>query len=147
MERWDEDVVGALEKIGLVKEERARYGRRERSEFQQRLKNYALQVIFLYVGLPKTREETQIIGRQLLKSGTSVAANYREASRARSRAEFLSKVGICEQEADESLLWLELLSEGCGVQTDKQRWLLGESDELLSIFVAMSRKAKASKQE
>ena len=83
-----------------------------------------------------------MIGKQLLRSGTSVAANYREASRARSNSEFISKIEVCSQEADESLLWLELLHEDCGIVSEVLSWLHKETDELLSIFVTMAKNAK-----
>lgn len=83
-----------------------------------------------------------MLGNQLLRSGTSVAANYREASRARCDSEFVSKIDQCAQEADESLLWLELLRDDCGIRSDQLDWLLKESDELIAIFVTMPRKAK-----
>lgn len=75
-----------------------------------RTKQFALRIIRLYCRLPKSAE-AQVIGKQLLRSGTSVAANYRECCRARSKAEMISKLGIVEQELDESILWLELLGD------------------------------------
>jgi four helix bundle protein len=84
------------------------------SEFRDRTKRYAAATIRLYVKLPKNREEVRVTGKQLLRSGTSVAAHVREASRARSDNEFVSKLGGALQEADESILWLELLREECG---------------------------------
>ena len=80
-------------------------------EFRGRTKRYAAEVIRLFVKLPKAREEVRVLGKQLLRAGTSVAAQVREASRARSDAEFISKLGGALQEADESTLWLELLRE------------------------------------
>ena len=71
-----------------------------------------------------------------------MAANYREASRARSNAEFVSKTEQCAQEADESLLWIELLIEECGLNTDGLAWLQKESNELIAIFTTMSRRVK-----
>ena len=112
-------------------------------DLKPRTKKYALNVIRLYQVLPKTREEVRIIGRQFLRSGTSVAANYREASRARSRAEFISKIEICAQEADETQLWLELLKEGCDFDHELVPALWKESDELISIFVTMSKNTKS----
>ncbi|NCC60195.1 MAG: four helix bundle protein [Verrucomicrobiae bacterium] len=82
---------------------------------------------------------------QMLRSGTSVAANYREASRARSDAEFISKIEICTQEADETVLWLELLRDECNIQSRNLEFLLKESDELISIFVTMSKNKKGEK--
>ena len=111
-------------------------------ELRERAKKYASLTVRLYVGLPKNRPEAQIIGKQLLRSGTSVAANLREASRARTRPEFISKLEVCIQEADESDLWLQLLRDDCGVTTDDLGKLLIETDELISIFVTMVRHSK-----
>ena len=111
-------------------------------DMRSRTKTYASRVIRLYCELPKGREEVRVIGRQFLKCGTSVAANYREASRARSDAEFISKIEICAQEADEALLWLELLRDDCGIANENLTWLLKETDELIAIFVTMSKKVK-----
>src|SRR4030042_1098130 len=109
---------------------------------RQRSKRYASTVIRLYCELPKDRMECQVIGKQLLRSGTSVAANYREASRARSDAEFISKIELCVQEADETMLWLELLRDDCGIISEKIDWLIDESNQLISIFVTMSKNVK-----
>jgi len=79
-------------------------------EMKQRTKQFALRVIKLVAALPKSRE-ADVIGRQLLRSATSVGANYRSACRARSKADFISKIGIVEEESDESLYWLELIME------------------------------------
>jgi four helix bundle protein len=114
-----------------------------KEEFRRRTKTYASRVIRLYCSLPKNRSEVEILGRQMLRSGTSVAANYREAGRARSDAEFISKIEICTQEADETLLWIELLHEDCGIQSESLQWLLKESDELIAIFVTMAKQVKA----
>jgi four helix bundle protein len=106
-------------------------------EFRNRTKAYAAGVIRLYVKLPKAREEVRTLGKQLLRSGTSVAAQVREASRARSGAEFVSKLGGALQEADESLLWLELLREECGISPELTRSMESESSELMAIFTTM----------
>lgn len=79
-------------------------------DLRKRTKDFAVRVVKMYTKLPKTTE-AQILGKQVLRSGTSVAANYREASRARSDAEFISKLGIVEQELDETIFWFELLVE------------------------------------
>ena len=79
-----------------------------KTELKQRTKTCASAVIRLYCTLPRARTEVQVLGRQLLRSGTSVAANYREASRARSEAEFVAKIEQCAQEADESMLLLNV---------------------------------------
>ena len=78
----------------------------------------------------------------MLRSGTSVAANYREASRARSRNEFVAKIELCSQEADETLLWLELLRDDCGVELPEISALWREADELIAIFVTMAKRTK-----
>lgn len=114
-----------------------------KQDLRIRTKAYASAVIRLYCCLAKNRTEVQVIGRQMLRSGTSVAANYREASRARSDADFISKIEVCAQEADETLLWLELLEEDCGIKSESLKHLLKETDELISIFVTMSKKVKA----
>jgi len=109
-------------------------------EFRGRTKRYAADIIRLYVKLPKTREEVRVLGSQLLRSGTSVGAHVREAGRARSRDEFISKLGGAAQEADESLLWLELLREECGM--DSTLLLEAESNELLSILTTIIKRTK-----
>ena len=114
------------------------------AELRQRTKNYASVVIRLYVELPKAREEVRVLGTQLLRSGTSVAAHSREASRARSDAEFCSKLDGLLQEADESQLWLELLRDDCGIRGENIDTLLRETDELLAIFTAMVAKLRKS---
>src|ERR1017187_6386714 len=91
---------------------------RLREEFRARTKRYASATVRLYMELPRSRKEVEVLGHQLLRSGTSVAAHTREASRARSEAEFCSKIDGALQEADESQLWIELLQEDCGVEGD-----------------------------
>lgn len=88
-----------------------------------------------------------MIGKQLLRSGTSVVANFTEASRARTTSEFVSKLEVCIQEADETDLWLELLSHDCGIADEKIDDLLAETNELISIFVTMVRRSKISRAE
>lgn len=111
------------------------------TELRDRTKKFALRTVRMFSSLPKSTE-AQVLGKQALRSGTSVAANYREASRARSDAEFVSKLGIVEQELDETLLWLELLVEAEIVPEKKLSALLQEADELLKITVASIRTAK-----
>jgi four helix bundle protein len=113
-----------------------------KGDLRPRTKAFASGIIRFYCSLPKTRVELQVLGKQLLRSGTSVAANYREASRARSDAEFISKADQCAQEADESMLWLELLRDDCNIQSDQLDWLMKEADELIAIFVTMSKNVK-----
>lgn len=111
------------------------------AELQQRTKAFALRVIGLIGALPRS-PQAGVIGRQLLRAATSVGANYRAACRARSRAEFVSKIGVVEEEADESLYWLELLSEARIVNGDRLDDLMKEANELTAIFVASARTAK-----
>lgn len=109
-------------------------------EFRTRTKRFAAQIIRHYVRLPKDREEVRVCGRQMLRSGTSVASHVREASRARSDAEFVSKLGGALQEADESLLWLELLREECKVPAEASVPIETEANELISIMTTMIRR-------
>ena len=106
-------------------------------ELRGRTKHYASAIIRCYVKLPKEREEVRVLGKQLLRSGTSVAAHAREASRARSDSEFCSKIDALLQEADESQLWLELLRDDCGIVGEEMEYLLRETDELLAIFTSI----------
>jgi four helix bundle protein len=115
---------------------------RLKDEFRRRTKLYAANTIRLYVQLPKSREEIRILGKQLLRSGTSVAAHVREASRARSNAEFVSKLNGAVQEADESILWLELLREECSVDPKLTKNLEIESSELIAIFTTMVKRTQ-----
>jgi four helix bundle protein len=117
---------------------------RLRTELRNRTQCFASAVIRLYVKLPRQRAEIDVLGRQLLRSGTSVAAHAREASRARSDSEFCSKVDGLLQEADESELWLELLRDDCGIQSETLEPLLRESHELLAIFTSMVCKLRKS---
>jgi four helix bundle protein len=111
-------------------------------EFRNRTKAFAAGVIRLFVKLPKAREEVRVLGRQLLRSGTSVAAQTREASRGRSGEEFIAKLGGALQEADESKMWLELLREECGIEPALTLPLENESSELMAIFTTMINKTK-----
>ena len=111
---------------------------------KNRTKRFALLVIRLCRSLPRTQESVVII-RQLLRSSTSVGANYRAVCRARSTADFVSKLGIVLEETDETLFWLELLVDSGVAQPDKTAALLQEANELVSIFVASLRTAKCLK--
>ena len=112
-------------------------------EFRERTKKFALRIIKLYRAIPKT-EEARIIGKQLLRSGTSVGANFRAATRARSKAEFYSKLSIADEEADESLFWMELLSETGILPHAKLESLMKESLEISKI-TSVSRKTFKNK--
>jgi four helix bundle protein len=116
-------------------------------DFRARSKSYAAGIVRLYVKLPKAREEVRVLGKQLLRSGTSVAAHVREASRARSDEEFVSKLGGALQEADESALCLELLREECGIEAAFTKSFEVESYELLAIFTTMINRTKGQSRE
>jgi len=108
-----------------------------------RSKRFALSVIRLSKELPKT-EEGRVIARQILRSGTSVAANYRAACRARSRAEFQAKLGVVVEEADETVFWLELLHESGMIRSGTLQPLTQEAEELLKIFAASYKTARGN---
>ncbi len=113
-------------------------------DLRDRTKAFALRVIRLVESLPRGRT-ADVIGRQLLRSATSVAANYRAARRGRSTAEFIAKLGVVEEEADESLFWLELLGDSGTVPPDRLAELMGEADQILRIVVASLKTAKAKR--
>jgi len=110
-------------------------------ELRERTKSFALRVIRLFRALPKATE-AQVIGKQLLRSGTSVAANYRAACRARTRPEFVARLGVVAEEADETVLWLELLCDCGAVQNSRMEALLTEAKELTAIFSASQKTAR-----
>ena len=111
-----------------------------------RTKQFALAVIRLVKSLPK-EHTADVMGKQLLRSGTSVGANYRSACRARSIAEFISKMGIVEEEADESMFWLELLIESGVVRASELKSLLKEADEILAIAVSSIKTARRKRKK
>lgn len=113
---------------------------------KKRTKQFALRIIKLVDTLPNSRSG-DVIGKQVLRSGTSVAANYRASCRARSQADFISKMGIVEEEADETLFWLELLVESELVKESKLKDLIKEADELVAIFTASGKTAKENKKK
>jgi four helix bundle protein len=113
----------------------------DKTELQARTKLFALRVIKLVEALPRTMT-AEVLGKQLLRSATSVAANYRSAGRGRSKAEFIAKVGIALEECDESQLWLELIVDSDLMPAPRVAELLKEADELTAIFVATLRTAK-----
>jgi four helix bundle protein len=114
----------------------------ERRDLERRTKNFALRIVRFVSGLPKSKV-TDVLGYQLLKSGTSIGANYREANRAQSHDDFIHKIGIVEKEASESQYWLELIEEADIGDKEERSWLVRECSELLAIFTAMCRTAKA----
>ena len=111
---------------------------------RQRTKSYALRIIKLYGHLPP-KPDAQILGKQLLRSGTSVGANYREGTRARSSAEMIAKFGICVQELEESAYWMELLIESGMVAETALIPLLDETNQLIAIFIASIKRISKSK--
>ena len=111
------------------------------SELKQRTKKFALRVLKLVSALPKTTE-ARALGAQLARSGPSVGANYRAACRGRSKADFISKLGIVEEEADESAYWMELIIEGGFMAKRRVEALLCEANELTAIMVASRISAK-----
>ena len=110
-------------------------------ELKERTKQFAIRVVRLFRSLPKT-EEARVVGKQALRSGTSVAANYRAVCRARSKAECIAKIGVVVEEADETVFWLELLVETGIVAQARMDGLLTEANELLAIFAASQRTSK-----
>ena len=110
-------------------------------ELKARLKKFALRVIRLVNSLPRSGA-APVLGKQLLRSATSVGANYRAACRARRKAEFRAKLGIVEEEADETVYWLELLSESGVVRQELLTDLTNEANEVVSIIVASIRTSR-----
>jgi four helix bundle protein len=115
--------------------------KRNSDALKLRTKTFALRVLNLYRSLPRT-QEARILGTQLLRSSTSIGANYRAACRGRSRADFVAKLGIVLEEADETVFWLELFQEGKIFPPEKLRDLVHEANELVAIFVSSVRTAK-----
>jgi four helix bundle protein len=113
----------------------------EENDLRQRTKEFGLQIVRMFSGSPKTTE-AQVLGKQVLRSGTSIGANYREAYRARSRAEFIAKCGDSLRELDETAYWLELLVDSNCVTPEKLSFLRRECDELIAIFVTILKRSK-----
>jgi four helix bundle protein len=114
-------------------------------EMLQRTKKFALRIMKLVDALPKTTSG-RAIGGQLVRSGTSVPANYRAACRGRSKAEFIAKLGIVEEEADESALWLELIIEGGLLTEGRVRDLHKEANEITAMMASSKKTARARSQ-
>lgn len=110
-------------------------------EMKDRTKKFALRVIRMTEALPRNRV-AEVLARQVLRSGTSVGANYRAACRAKSRADFISKMGTVEEECDETIYWLELLVESGQIKLSRVQALTNEANELLKIIVASSKTAR-----
>ena len=117
----------------------------DKVELEKRMKRFALKVISFVATLPKGKAG-DVVGYQMVKAGTSVGANYREANRAESRNDFIHKIGIVEKEAAETQYWLELCEEGEFGDLEQRRWLLQESGELLAIFTSAGRTSKSARQ-
>jgi len=114
----------------------------DKQELEQRTKRFALRVVRFVSALPKSKV-TDVLGYQLLKSGTSIGANYREANRAESRKDFIHKIALVEKEAAETQYWLELFEEANISDPKERHWLLQESGELLAIFTSIGKTTKA----
>src|SRR5438552_17229999 len=112
-------------------------------DFRDGTKAYALRIIRLYEALPKNGVSS-VLGRQLLRSGTSVGANYRAACRAKSRADFISKLENVEEECDETLYWLELLVESGEIKAKRVAALMKEGEEILAMVVSSINTARES---
>jgi four helix bundle protein len=113
-------------------------------EMKKRTRAFALRIVRLVEALPKNKT-AEVIGKQLLRCGTSVGANYRASCRARSQADFIAKMGIVEEEADESIYWIELLVESGLVKTERVSGLLEEADQIVAIVVSSIRTARGNK--
>jgi len=114
-------------------------------ELQERTKQFALRIIKLYRALPKSGK-ARVLGNRVLRSGTSVAANYRAAGRARSRAEFAAKIGTAVEETDDTVFWLELIVDAGIMRRNRMENLLKEANELLVVFAASHGTARSQSQ-
>jgi four helix bundle protein len=115
---------------------------KDEEDLRSRTKAFALRIIKLYESLPR-RRAAQVLGHQLLRSGTSVGANFREAHRARSNAEFVSKIGDSLKELEETSYWLELLVDSAFVSREKLALLLDETSQLTAILTSIAKKVRA----
>lgn len=115
-----------------------------REEMKARTKGYANRVVKLCAALP-ANWIARTLGKQLLRSGTSVGANYRAVCRARSNADFINKLRVVEEECDESLFWMELLVDNSLVKASRLRDLMKEGNEILAIVVASTKTARMSR--
>jgi four helix bundle protein len=116
----------------------------QRVDLRVRTKQFALRVIRLFSALPK-RIEAEVIGKQVLRSGTSVGANFREAHRARSNAEFVAKLGDCLKELEETCYWLELLGDAEIFPSDRLAAIQDECNQLIAILTTISKKVKGNR--
>lgn len=118
-----------------------RYLDSKTEQLRNRTKDFAIRIVHLFRSLPQAKE-AQVIGNQLLRCGTSVGANYRAACQARSKAEFIAKIGIVAEEADETVFWIELLSDIGVLKKERLEPLRKEAQELTAIFTASRQTAK-----
>ncbi|MEA2572836.1 MAG: hypothetical protein QOH93_134 [Chloroflexia bacterium] len=116
-----------------------------KADLERRTKVFAVEVIKFVSGLPRN-QVTSVLGNQILRAGTSIGANYREANRAASRSDFAHKVSLVEKEAAETRYWLELFDATATGNADMRRSLLDESDELIAIFTSVGRSLKNNRQ-
>jgi four helix bundle protein len=116
---------------------------KEEGDLRGRTKDFALRIIRMFAQLPKSTV-AQVLGKQVLRSGTSIGANYREAHRGRSKAEFIAKVGDSLRELEETAYWLELLVDGKIITASRLEALRKENDELTAIFVTILKRSKES---
>ncbi len=119
--------------------------RMQNADLKTRTKQFALRVVKVFVALQKRDDVQQVLGRQMLRSSTSVEAQYREACRRRSPAEFVSKMNSALQELDETLYWFEMLVESSAIPSRKLESLMKEADELIAIFVTSITTARRSR--
>jgi four helix bundle protein len=110
-------------------------------QLEDRTRKFAISIIKLSASLPDTTEG-RVIRRQITSSGTSIGANYREANRARSKADFTSRTGICESEASETIYWLEIIEEMQWISKQKLNPVMKESNEILAIFASIGKTLK-----
>jgi len=118
--------------------------KRDVADLKARTKSFALRIFRLVAALPRSLQG-QTVAKQIVRSATSVAANYRAACRARSRAEFIAKIGVVEEEADETLFWLELIVEADLLDMERIGPLLQEADEVVAIMAASRKSAVANR--
>ena len=113
-------------------------------ELRDRTKQFAIRIVRLFQALPKS-SEAQVMGKQLLRCGTSVGANYRAVCRARSKAEFIARMGIVAEEADESVFWLELIEQAKILNPKQLEEILKEARQLAAIFSASHKTARGNR--
>jgi four helix bundle protein len=116
-------------------------GRMKERDLKDRTKSFALRIIKLYTALPKS-SEAQVLGKQVLRSGTSVGAQYHEAQRAKSDADFISKVEGALQELEETIYWLELIVESSIISEERLKPLHSEAEEIIAMLVSIVKAVK-----